>query len=66
MLLIWVYMHQYMVKLMTLIFCVCFTMLLPKDVEKHVKAQIVIITWTPIVAKEVGDRFHQNFQVSLW
>jgi hypothetical protein len=29
-------------------------------VEKCVKAQF-IATWTPIVVKEVGDRFHLNF-----
>jgi hypothetical protein len=24
-----------------------------------------ITTWTPTMVKEVGDRFHQNFQASL-
>jgi hypothetical protein len=33
-------------------------------VEKHVRTQF-ITAWTPTI-KEVGDRFHQNFQASLW
>ncbi len=34
-------------------------------VEKHARTQF-IATWTPTTIKEVGDRFHQNFQASLW
>ncbi len=33
-------------------------------IEKRTRTQF-IITWTPTTIKEVGDRFHQNFQASL-
>jgi hypothetical protein len=33
-------------------------------IEKHVRAQFIVI-WTPTTTKEVGDKFHQNFQASL-
>jgi uncharacterized protein YktB (UPF0637 family) len=36
-----------------------------KIIKRHVKTQFTI-TWTPIVVKEVGDRFHQKFQIGLW
>jgi hypothetical protein len=35
-----------------------------KIVEKCVKAQVTA-TWTPTIIKEVGDKFHHNFQASL-
>jgi hypothetical protein len=33
-------------------------------VEKCVRAQVTA-TWTPTTIKEVGDKFHHNFQTSL-
>ncbi len=33
-------------------------------VGKHVKTQF-ITTWTLIIIKEVGDKFHKNFQTCL-
>jgi hypothetical protein len=33
-------------------------------VEKRARTQFPA-TWTPTTIKEVGDRFHQNFQASL-
>jgi hypothetical protein len=35
-----------------------------KITKMFVKAKLTI-TWTLIVVKEVGDRFHQNFQIGL-